>query len=210
MVPVRAEVHALGSLFAVYLAAVASPGPNTFIVTRVALAQGRRSASLAVLGIAVGNLVWLGLVLAAAELLLAHAPGLVGTLRIVGGLYLSWLGFRALWTAIRGGDLLSRGTTDAPPVSSFRAGLLTSLTNPNTLPFYVSLLAGVLLPAVAGWVRYAAAGGVLVLCVLWYGFLAWGFSSALVQARYQRWAWLINLALAGGLLAFGVRMLRQH
>jgi threonine/homoserine/homoserine lactone efflux protein len=42
--------------------------------------------------------------------------------------------------------------------------------------------------------------------MLWYGGLAWGFSSAIVQAGYRRWTRAINLALAGVLLAFAAKL----
>ena len=197
----------LGSIFAVYLAAAASPGPNTFIVTRLALADGRRPATLAVLGIAAGNICWLALVLGGAHLLFERVPSLAVGLRVAGGLYLGWLGVRALRATLKGGDLLTRAEGPAPVGSSFRAGVITSLTNPNTLPFYLSLLGVTVAPGVPLWLRFAAASGVVVLCILWYGSLAVSFSSPVVQALYRRWTRAINLVLAGLLLAFAVRFL---
>lgn len=204
------QLSLLGSIYAVYLGAVVSPGPNTFIVTRLALSEGRRPATVAVLGIALGNLGWLILVLGGAHLLFERAPGLVEGLHLVGGLYLGWLGARALRAAIKGGDILTRMSDPAPTGPSFRAGFITSLTNPNTLPFYLSLLGVTVAPAVPLWVRFAAGGGVMVLCVLWYASLAFGFSSKTVQAGYRRWTRAINLVLAALLIAFALRLLLQH
>lgn len=200
----------LGSIYAVYFSAVVSPGPNTFIVTRLALAEGRRPATLAVLGITVGNCCWLTLVIGGAHLLFERFPGAVGALRVAGGLYLGWLGANALRATLKGGDVLTRMSGPAPSGSSFRAGFITSLTNPNTLPFYLSLLGVTFSANVPPWVRFVAAGGVLVLCMLWYGGLAVGFSSEAVQAGYRRWARLINLLLAGLLIGFAIRLLTQR
>ncbi len=198
----------LGSIFGVYLTAVASPGPNTFIVTRLALGTGRRPALVAVLGIATGNLVWLGVTVAGAHFLFERFPALAVTLRHVAAAFLGWLGLRALRAAIKGGDLLTRVEGAPPPGgSAFRAGFLTALTNPNTLPFYLSLLGVTVAPAEPGWLRFAAAGGVLVLCLLWYGGLAYGFSLDPVQAGYRRWARGINVTLALLLLWYAARLL---
>jgi threonine/homoserine/homoserine lactone efflux protein len=197
----------LASVFAVYLAAVASPGPNTFVVTRLALADGRRSASLAVLGVAAGNLLWLAVTLGGTHVLFERAPGLARAIRIGGGIYLGWLGLRVLAAAVRGGDILTPAAERPAPGSSFRTGFLTSLTNPNTFPFYVSLLGATVAATVPVWVRFAAAGGVLLLCILWYGGLAWGFSAPKVQRAYQSWSRAVNLLLAGLLLLFGVKLL---
>jgi threonine/homoserine/homoserine lactone efflux protein len=204
----RADLVLLGSIFAVYLGAVVSPGPNTFIVTRLALAGGRRPALLAVLGVTLGNLCWLTVTLGGAHLLFERAPVLASALRIAGALYLGYMGVRALRAAILGGDILTRIEGASAPVgSSFRAGLFASLTNPNTLPFYLSLLGVTVAPRVPLWVRFAAGGGVLVLCMLWYGGLAVGFSSETVQLGYRRWARAINVLLAVLLIAFALRLL---
>jgi threonine/homoserine/homoserine lactone efflux protein len=202
------QLGLLGSIFAVYLTAVVSPGPNTFIVTRLALAEGRRSALLAVLGVTAGNFCWLTVTLGGAHLLFERAPVLANGLCIAGALYLGWMGVRALRAAIKGGDLLTRiEGAPAPVGSAFRAGLFASLTNPNTLPFYLSLLGVTVAPEVPLWVRFGAAGGVLVLCMLWYGGLAVGFSNETVQRGYRRWAQAINYLLAGLLLWFALRLL---
>ncbi len=203
-----AQLGLLGSIFAVYLTAVVSPGPNTFIVTRLALGDGRRPALLAVLGVTTGNVGWLTLTLGGAHLLFERAPVLASALRIAGALYLGWMGLRALRAAFKGGDLLTRiEGAPAPVGSAYRAGLFASLTNPNTLPFYLSLLGVTVAPEVPLWVRFAAAGGVLILCMLWYGGLAVGFSNETVQLAYRRWARAINVVLALLLLAFALRLL---
>jgi threonine/homoserine/homoserine lactone efflux protein len=205
---VTAQLGLLGSIFAVYLTAVVSPGPNTFIVTRLALGDGRRPALLAVLGVTTGNVAWLTLTLGGAHLLFERAPVLASALRIAGALYLGWMGIRALRAAIKGGDLLTRiEGTPAPIGSAYRAGLFASLTNPNNLPFYLSLLGVTVAPGVPLWVRFAAASGVLVLCMFWYGGLAVGFSNETVQLAYRRWAQAINLVLALLLIAFALRLL---
>lgn len=204
----RAELGLLGSIYLVYLTAVVSPGPNTFIVTRLALGEGRRPALRAVLGVTLGNLGWLALTLGGAHLLFERAPALAGALRIAAALFLGYLGLRALRAALKGGDLMTRVDGAAPPTgSAFRAGLGASLTNPNTLPFYLSLLGSTVAPQVPLWVRFAAGAGVLVLCLCWYGGLAVGFSSDTVQVAYRRWARAINVALAALLLAFALRLL---
>lgn len=177
-------------------------------MTGLALSSSRRGALTAVLGITAGNTLWLGVTLGGAHLLLERAPGLLTGLRVVGTLYLGWLGLRALRAAWRGGDLMTRVDGAAAVGSSaFRAGVVTSLTNPNTFPFYLTLLGVTVLPDVPGWVRYVAAGVVLACCLLWYGLLAVGFSSPAVQAAYRRWARGVNLLLALLLLLFALRLI---
>jgi threonine/homoserine/homoserine lactone efflux protein len=206
---VTSPASLLAGISTVYLAAAASPGPNTFLVTRLALAEGRRPALLAVLGVATGNSLWLGLTLAGGHLLFERYPLLGLAIRVMGALFMVWLGFRALRAAWIGGDLLVRVEGQPLPVgSSYRSGIVTSLTNPNTLPFFLTLLGVTIAPEVPFWVRFAASGLVLVLCVLWYGGLAVGFSLEVVQLAYRRWARLVNLVLGGLLFWVAWRLVR--
>jgi threonine/homoserine/homoserine lactone efflux protein len=58
---------------------------STFVVIRLALSEGRRQATVAVLGMAIGNLGWLTMVLGGTHLLFGRTPGLVEGLRLIGG-----------------------------------------------------------------------------------------------------------------------------
>jgi threonine/homoserine/homoserine lactone efflux protein len=209
----------LASIFGLYLLAVITPGPNTFIVTRLALSATRRHAARAVLGIALGNTAWLCLILGGVAVLLQQVPGGMRAVRYLGGLYLLYLGIRGL----RSARAASRDSGAAPAVAPekalvertlaneedrpFRSGLFSSLSNPNTLPFYLSILAPTVVPGIPLWVRVAAAAGIVTLAMAWYGTLAWGLSTGHVRRAYSRREPLIRQVLALVLVAYGVRLL---
>jgi threonine/homoserine/homoserine lactone efflux protein len=205
----------LVSIYGLYLLAVITPGPNTFIVMRLALSTTRRHAARAVLGIALGNAAWLCVTLGGVAVLLQRLPGGARTVRILGGLYLLYLGVRG-WLAARAASRASgtapekalveralAGEEDRP----LRSGLLASLTNPNTLPFYLSLLAPTAAPGLPSWVRVAAAAGIVTLAIAWYGTLAWGLSTGHIRRAYSRREPLIRKGLALVLVVYGVRLL---
>ncbi|HZH14825.1 MAG TPA: LysE family transporter, partial [Archangium sp.] len=107
----------LASIYGLYLLAVITPGPNTFIVTRLALSTTRRHAARAVLGIALGNTAWLCLILGGVAVLLQQVPGGMRTMRYLGGLYLLYLGIRGL----RSVRAASRASGAAPAVAPEKA-----------------------------------------------------------------------------------------
>lgn len=209
----------LVSIYGLYLLAVITPGPNTFIVTRLALSTTRRHALRAVLGIGLGNAAWLCVTLGGVAVLLQRLPGGPRTLRVVGGLYLLYLGVRGWSTARRAAR--TSGTAPATAAEKalveralageedrpLRSGLLASLTNPNTLPFYLGLLAPTVAPGLPSWVRVAAAAGVVTLGMSWYGALAWGLSTGHVRRAYSRYEPLIRQGLALVLILYGLRLL---
>jgi len=149
-----------------------TPGLDTVIVLRSATANGRRSAVLAAIGVALGCLIWgasvslgLGTLLQASEL----AYTLV---KAAGAAYLVWLG----------GKLLLRPRTalnsDAPRGrvqgggDAFWRGFLTNLLNPKVGVFYVTFLPQ-FVPAgadVAAYSFFLACIHVL-LTLVWFGLL---------------------------------------
>jgi threonine/homoserine/homoserine lactone efflux protein len=213
----------LASICGLYFLAVITPGPNTFIVTRLALSTTRRHAARAILGIALGNAAWLCLILGGVAVLLQQLPGATRAVRYVGGLYLLYLGLKGL----RSARLASRASGAAPvgtptgapemaPVERalageedrpFRSGLFASLSNPNTLPFYLSILAPAVAPGIPLWVRAVAAASIVSIAVVWYGTLAWGLSTGHVRRLYTQREPLIRALLGLVLVVYGIRLL---
>ncbi|WP_163992653.1 LysE family translocator [Pyxidicoccus caerfyrddinensis] len=209
----------LASIYGLYLLAVITPGPNTFIVTRLALSATRRHAAWAVLGIALGNAAWLCFILGGVAVLLQQLPGGMRAVRYVGGLYLLYLGVRGL-LAVRKASKASGAAPAVAPETAlveralageearpFRSGLFASLSNPNTLPFYLSILAPTAAPGIALWVSVAAAAGIVSIAMAWYGTLAWGLSTGHVRRAYSRREPLIRQVLALVLVVYGIRLL---
>ncbi|MCA1737551.1 MAG: LysE family transporter, partial [Actinobacteria bacterium] len=48
----------LGSVFAIHVLAMISPGPNVLVVTQTALSDTRRAGIVTALGVAVGSTLW--------------------------------------------------------------------------------------------------------------------------------------------------------
>ncbi|MFE8030612.1 LysE family transporter, partial [Streptomyces sp. NPDC057409] len=73
------------------------PGPDMAIVTRRAVAVGRRDGLLTVGGVASGLLVWGVLAVAGLAAVLAASAAAYTVVKLVGAAYLVVLGARALW-----------------------------------------------------------------------------------------------------------------
>ncbi|NTX67760.1 LysE family translocator [Myxococcus sp. CA051A] len=204
-------VPLLVSIYGLYLLAVITPGPNTFIVTRLALSASRRHSITAVLGIALGNAAWLCVILGGAAVLMQRHADAIRVVRYAGGLFLLYLGVKGLRVA----GTASRVSSEAPEARAsttegerpFRSGLLASLSNPNTLPFYLSILAPTVVPGIPLWVRVAAAAGIVCLAMTWYGLLAWGLSTGHFRRMYSQHESLIRRLLGLVLVAYGVKLL---
>src|SRR2546421_4085309 len=83
---------------------IVAPGPDMVLVARNTLRGGRRGGIATGIGVTLGLLVWTAAAtVGLAALLRASEPAFIG-LKIVGSLYLVYLGVRSLWDAVRHGD----------------------------------------------------------------------------------------------------------
>jgi threonine/homoserine/homoserine lactone efflux protein len=124
--------------FAAFAAVVTiTPGLDTMLVVRTAVARGRRSAFAAGSGVCLGVLCWaVAGALGITALLTASRIG-YDVLRWVGAAYLVGLGVRLLWRSRR-----SSTVDGSPPPRSgpFTTGLANNLLNPKVGVFYLAVL----------------------------------------------------------------------
>ncbi|MFN3363854.1 MAG: LysE family translocator, partial [Allorhizobium sp.] len=85
--------------YLVYLVAVLSPGPATMAIASASLGQGRRHGLTIASGIFCGSMTWaIAASLGLAAILSQYAQALI-LMRILGGLYLLYLAWRAFRSA---------------------------------------------------------------------------------------------------------------
>lgn len=120
------------------------PGPDTALVTKNALLHGRRAALGTALGVNVGLVVWtIAAALGLAAVVRASDVAFTA-LKLIGALYLIWLGIQALRaarrhsaTAVTGSAARSRRLGG---FGAFRQGLASDLSNPKIAVLFTSLL----------------------------------------------------------------------
>ncbi|MGC7101312.1 LysE family translocator [Amycolatopsis lurida] len=189
-----------------------TPGPDTALVLRSAVQNGRRPAMFVGLGVAAGLLLWGLLAAAGLAALLSSSPLLYQVLCVGGAVWLVVLGVRAFLSARRAGDAEAVGEPggEAPAGlgRAFGLGLATNLLNPKALVFYVSLLPQ-FVPAGGGAfaVTLLFAAIHAVLNVVWFAVIAWmaGRAAALLRRPRIR-AWLDRVT-GVVLVGFGAKLL---
>jgi threonine/homoserine/homoserine lactone efflux protein len=140
----------LATLAAAQVVIAMSPGPNTLIVIHAAT-RGRR------LGLAAASGIWpVGLTFATLGLLgigtvLTALPEIAEAMRIVCGLYLVWLGVKAIRRSFaEGGPITGVPRRETTAVEAFRDGVITNLTNPKSIAYYVSIFTATNAAALGG------------------------------------------------------------
>ena len=216
------EIIAVGIIT---ILAVISPGPDFAMVTRIALARGRRAGVLCAIGIGTGVSVHLGYTLIGLGVVFASNIWVLSALRYLGAAYLIWLGVSALWPDIRrllGRPDHSKSASNVKPSdqpdqnqtrrtqnsgSAFWIGFACNTLNPKTMLFIVSLFSQVISPdtAVAQEVAY---GVYIAAChMIWFALVATALTLPSVQARIAAIkSWIergVDICLAG----LGVKLL---
>ena len=167
----------------IHLIALASPGPDFALILRTSL--HRPTALGAALGIALAILLHATLSLTGISLLIASQPWLFLAVKLVGALYLGWLGWGALKAAWQGsGDLALRAGGERPGWrKGVKSGLATNLLNPKALLFCSVLLPQFIDPHGASvTAQFATLGAILVAVGL-----AFDSGYGLAGARIGRW-----------------------
>jgi len=123
---------------AIYLLAVASPGPGVAAVIARSLAKGTRGAPAFIAGFLIGDLVWFTLAATGLAALAQTAHIVFVVVKYAGAAYLLYLAYR-LWTAPA---RVSDATIDAGqrPLQLFLGSLALTLANPKTMVFFLALL----------------------------------------------------------------------
>lgn len=114
------------------------PGPDTLVVVRNLVRGGRRTAARTVLGVLSGLTLWVVTVVLGLSAVLRASHDAYTGLRIVGAVYLIYLGAKSL---------RRQPEQDSPAArrllgTGYTAGLLTDLLNPKVGVFFVTFLPG--------------------------------------------------------------------
>jgi threonine/homoserine/homoserine lactone efflux protein len=186
------------------------PGPDTAIVTKNALLHGRRAALGTSFGVSTGLAVWtLASALGVASIVRASDTAFTA-LKLIGAVYLVWLGVQALLASRRRvseADPGSAARTAVDGRGGFRQGLISDLANPKIGAFFTGLLPQFAGPGHSVLIPFLVLGGLFVLMtVVWlcgYALVAVKASAVLRRPRVKA---AIDRASGVILIGFGVRL----
>ena len=182
------------------------------MVTRNALAAGRRRGAFSAAGVATSNA--LQGIAAAAGLgaLIVRAQPVFEAVKWAGIGYLLYLGGQAFRSAIRGeyADVTDRGTPSGEGLKGWRQGFLSNITNPKVLVFYLAVLPQFLGRHASVPILLVFALSHAVLSLLYLLTLVAGLSRArrILSRRKVRRA--LDVATGAALVGFGARLATEH
>ncbi|WP_180127156.1 MULTISPECIES: leucine efflux protein LeuE [unclassified Acinetobacter] len=129
------------------------PGPNSLYVMSVASRYGIKVGYLGAFGVYTGDLILILLTALGAASLLHAFPWLFLLLKIVGALYLSYLGIKLFkaayqtWNAVQTPEQLDTKQLSLNELKPFKTALTISILNPKAILFYLSFFVQFVDPA---------------------------------------------------------------
>lgn len=145
--PVSLEHFAAFILASVILLVI--PGPTIIMVISQALAHGRKVALASVLGVGLGDLLATSLSIAGAGALLAASASLFQALKLIGAVYLVWVGYKMWRTPVTIPDMSEATVPEASGETAtiFRDSFLITALNPKGILFFVAFVPQFIDPA---------------------------------------------------------------
>jgi threonine/homoserine/homoserine lactone efflux protein len=207
-------MHELAAFLGVSVLVIVTPGQDTALTIRNTLIGGKRAGVFTAWGVSSGQVTWALTTSAGLSALILASESAFVVLKIIGAVYLAYLGGRALWSAVRGNDPpesdAARARIPLKGSVAYRQGLVSNLSNPKIAVFFTSLL-----PQFAG--RHASLFSLIGLGVVFASMtLTWltGYAFAAAQAgdflRRRQIRRRIEAVTGAVLLGLGLRLATEH
>lgn len=186
-----------------------SPGPSFLMVARIALAVSRKDALAAAVGMGVGGVFFSVIALLGTLAILAAVPLLHLGLKVLGGSYLVYLGYR-IWRCtqkpfvVEGAPIQSHATQ---PWRSFVLGLSTQVSNPKTAIVYTSVFASLLPSELPSTALVALPIIIFAIETIWYSVVALSLSGPTPRARYLASKAWVDRAAGAIMSVLGVKLI---
>ena len=185
------------------------PGQDFIFIASRSASQGVRAGIVASLGIGAGTLVHIFAAAFGVSAILAASSTAYTVIKVLGGLYLIYLGASLLFSR-RKTPLTPSSVTQAPLKNIFYQGFLTNALNPKVALFFIAFVPQFIAPDAHSTVFSFLLLGFIFNTngMLWCFIVAW--STATAGAKLKRSTTVTNLAtkLAGGLFVyFGLGLL---
>lgn len=179
------ELLPLAGIIGALAVGTISPGPSFIMVAKVSVSASRTDGIAASIGMGLG-----GAVFAIAALLGLHAvllaiPAVYIGLKLLGGLYLCYLGYRIFSSAKNPLVVEGLGAKQRSSITgAFWLGFTTQISNPKTAIVYASVFAAFLPGTFSVTFALALLGVVFAIEAGWYALVAVLLSSARPRGAY--------------------------
>lgn len=203
------------ALVGIWVAAIASPGPDLVQIIRLG-AKSRAIGVACAVGIMLGNTVWIAASLLGLSALIKAVPEILAVLQLIGGIYLMIMGVGAIRAGLSAQKLqvaesgaeqarAQANSKEHTTAQALRIGVYTNLSNPKAVLFFGAVFAQFITPGM-GWEWMLLI--LITLVVIGFGWFV-GFAVLVdkLASFLARWGHVVDLVTGLVFVALAVWML---
>ena len=188
-----------------HLFAVASPGPDFALVTRQSLRYNRKVAIWTSLGIGVGILFHSLLAITGLVLLITSNELFSTILKIIGSLYLFYLGVNSILGS-KGLGNIEQENTNTDKFNGFLAGLITNVTNIKAILFFITVFSVVI--GTGNNLYLFLYGAYMALATfIWFSIISYVFTSEGFKNKFSSFLGLFEKIIGFVLILLSLQIL---
>ncbi|NKB55156.1 MAG: LysE family translocator [Alphaproteobacteria bacterium] len=198
--------------YTAFLLSIMSPGPNILAIIGTSMSVGRPSGLALAFGVAAGSFCWAMLTVVGLSALLASYAVALTAIKVAGGLYLLWLGYKSLRSAAAAHEI-EAGSLAGPTRSHFGyflRGFTVQMTNPKAALAWIAIISLGLQADAPLWVGTSIVAGTAALSVVIHVLYALAFSTNRMIRVYSKARRLIQGALGLFFCFAGVKLLTSR
>lgn len=172
---------------------ILSPGADSFVLLRIAHSRGVKAGMAALWGINLGNTTQALLMISGIGLVVSKSEAAIFILKILGGAYMAYLAVMATRAAIKPANLAAAPSAEGARVkngSPFMQGLISNVTNPKPLLFYLAFFPLFIGSAGNVPLQLAMLSSIFIgMALIWQSVIVYGavkLSETMKSARFNR------------------------
>ena len=172
---------------------ILSPGADSFVLLRIAHSRGVKAGMAALWGINLGNTTQALLMISGIGLIVSKSATAIFALKILGGLYMAFLAVMATRAAIKPANPAATPSAEGARVKSgspFMQGLISNVTNPKPLLFYLAFFPLFIGSAANVPLQLSMLSAIFIgMALIWQSVIVYGavkLSETMKSARFNR------------------------
>ncbi|WCN36346.1 LysE family translocator [Aneurinibacillus uraniidurans] len=194
-------------VFIIGILAALSPGPDFFIVMKNSLGFGCRIGIATALGVAFALVIHITYTVLGFTYIMEKVPSLFTAIKLVGSLYLAWLGWQAIRSVPQHGHDQAnhqKVNDNKTFMQGFREGFFCNVLNPKAALFFLSVFSQFISADTGNWVRWVYGSEIIVAVGSWFVLLSVIISYRKFREFYDRYNYWFDRCLGSILLYFAV------
>ena len=184
------------------------PGPDTAIVTKNTIVDGRKSGFKTMIGSCAGLMIHTIACVAGLSALIVKSAVAFTILKYIGAIYLCYLGVRTLMALrVKKSQVQEEQLVEAKGNSSFKQGFITNITNPKVAVFFLTFLPQFLAPNSEPFWAFLAMGIIYaVLTFVWFVFYVYLLNSIRSFMKRPSTQAITEILTGSVLIGFGIKL----